>query len=257
MNSVVDQLQFDPQIVAATGVLTTRAMGGAGQAPEVARPAIVLDDNVAVQIFNGHGSGVYQSARRGLRLTLLVLALVLLSACTGVVTRPMPETIDEQRPVFLLDHGRHASLVLTRPDQSLVRYAHGDWTWYAEGRSGSGPAISALFFPSRSAVGREKLGAIESPDQLERKLRVGIETIYSLSASAARIDALDQELSSWFEQHQDQALLNPGFGLEFVPGSRPYTLFDNSNHVVAGWLQALDIEVRGNPVFGRWRVERP
>lgn len=187
---------------------------------------------------------------------LLLLAL-LLCGCSAVVTRPSPDAGDDLRPVFLLDHGRHASLVLTRPDHSLVRYAFGDWAWYAEGRSGAGPAVTALLVPSRSALGRRELAPISDEADLQRRIRVGIEAIHTLSVAADRIDALDQDLSRWFEEGAAERLLNPRFDLEFVPGPRPYSLGDNSNHRVAEWLEALGVEVRGNPMLGHWRLQEP
>lgn len=188
---------------------------------------------------------------------LIMLTFLLLSGCAGVVTRPAPEAVADTRPVFLLDHGRHASLVLTRADQSLVRYAQGDWTWYAEDRTGPLRAFSALLVPSESAVGRRELAPVFDKESLRRHIRVEIRTIHHLAAAADKIDALDARLTRLFEENADMILFNARFDLEFVPGPRPYTLFDNSNHVVAEWLDALGIAVRGNPVFGHWRLEEP
>lgn len=194
------------------------------------------------------------SAIRTTAIVLILPACLLLAGCAGVVTRTAPETA-ETRPVFLLDHGRHATLVLTRADQSLVRYAHGDWRWYAEDRTGPLRAFSALLVPSRSAIGRRTLPPAADEHFLRRQIPVHIEAIHTFAAPASRIDALDRRLDALFEVGVEERLFNARFDLEFVPGPRPYTLFDNSNHVVAGWLEELDIGVRGNPVFGRWRVE--
>lgn len=193
-----------------------------------------------------------------LRLTasaLVLLAGLLLGGCAGVVARTAPESVSETRPVFLLDHGRHSSLVLTRADQSLVRYAHGDWTWYAQDRTGPGRALTALLAPTRSAVGRRQLAPIVDDDELRQQIRVEIQAIHRLTAAAVRIDALDEHLTQLFQAGASERLFNERFDLEFVPGPRPYTLFDNSNHVVAEWLEVLGIGVRGTPIFGRWRLE--
>ncbi len=188
---------------------------------------------------------------------LLLLSLMLLSGCVGVVTRPVADPPADTRPVFLLDHGRHASLVLTRPDDSLVRYAHGDWTWYAEDRTGFWRAFPTLFVPTRSAVGRRDLTPIANEQQLRRQIPVEIQQLHRLSAPAEKIDTLDARLSALFDEADEPAFFNARFGLEFVTGPRPYTLFDNSNHVVAEWLEALGIDVRGNPIFGHWRLDEP
>jgi len=85
---------------------------------------------------------------------------------------------------------------------------------------------------------------------------MGIRAIHRLAAAADRIDQLDRRLQHGFERLRGQSYYNAAYDLEFVPGQRPYTLFANSNHVVANWLGELGIEVHGNPVFGSWHVER-
>lgn len=192
---------------------------------------------------------------RRIEAILLSLSLVLLSACAGTITKTVPAAASETRPVVLLDHGRHASLVLTRADQNLVRYLYGDWRWYAENDTGPLRAIPTLFARTPSALGRREMSGPASSEALRRQVPVHIDQIHWLSADAARIDALDRRLSTYFEGRLDERLFNPVYELEFVPGPRPYTLFDNSNHIIAEWLEELGIEVRGNPIFGRWRVE--
>lgn len=270
MHRTIDDFQLNQQIIATGRILTARAVRRTAQALEVARTTVVFKDNVTVKVLKGHAMQVYQRStdRRvssgkmtgparlsNWAFALVLFSLLLLSGCAGVVTRPMPDPAAPTRPVFLLDHGRHASLVLTRADYSLVRYAHGDWTWYAEDRSGPVRAVSALFVPSRSAIGRRELAPIMDEDGLRRQIRVEIRTIHHLTAAAEKIDALDMRLTALFEAGAQERLFNHRFDLEFVPGPRPYTLFDNSNHVVAEWLEALGIRVRGNPVFGHWRLE--
>ena len=260
MNGIVDHFQLDQQVVTAGRILTPRAVGGVGQQPVVTRIAVVLENDVPIKLLDGHAPRVYQRYRSRSQpgaYALLLLSVLLLSGCAGVVTRPAPEAVADTRPVFLLDHGRHASLVLTRADHSLVRYAHGDWTWYAEDRTGPLRAFSALMVRSRSAIGRRELSPILDEEGLRRQIRVEIRTLHQLAAAAEKIDALDTDLTQWFEDQAEMSLFNARFDLEFVPGPRPYTLFDNSNHVVAEWLEALGIKVRGNPVFGQWRLEDP
>jgi len=181
-------------------------------------------------------------------------AVLLLSACAGVVTRPEPEPVIDSRPVMLLDHGRHSSLVLTRADRSMVRYLYGDWRWYAERDTGFVRAFPTLFVPTRSALGRRELAGPATEDNLRRQIPVHVQAVHAFAVAGRRIDRLDQRLDAHFADHSEKSLFNAYYDLEFVPGPEPYTLFDNSNHVVADWLAELGIEVRGNPIFGRWRV---
>lgn len=184
------------------------------------------------------------------------MLLAFASGCAGVVTRTEPVADEPTRPVLLLDHGRHTSLVLTREDESLVRYLYGDWRWYAEGQTGLLRAVPTLFLPTRSALGRRELTGPPAPDNVRRQIRVQIDTIYLLTAKASLIDRLDQRLERHFAEREEEQIFNADYDLEFVPGPRPYTVFFNSNHWVADWLRELGIDARGNPVFGHWRVEQ-
>ena len=187
---------------------------------------------------------------------LAVLALLLLSGCVGVVTSTPPGSTNETRPVYLLDHGRHATLVLTREDQTLVRYAFGEWRWYAKDQVGPIRAVSTLLLPTESTLGRRLLQPAEDEINLRQQIPVFVQALYTLESPATEIDALDQRLSALFEERAAHSVFNAQWGLTFVPGPRPYTLLHNSNHVIAEWLEALGINVRGNPMFGHWRLER-
>lgn len=191
---------------------------------------------------------------RGGSRTLCAGLILLLCGCAGTVTRPDPNGEPGDRQVFLLDHGRHSSLVLSRTDGSLVRYAYGEWLWYAEGRSGFWRALPTLFTPTRSTLGRRQWEGSANEAAIRSRVRVEIRSVHPLLASGHRVDALDRRLQVHFDRHAEQPLYNARFDLEFVPGYRPYTLWHNSNHVVADWLAELGLDVRGNPVFGKWQV---
>ncbi len=184
-------------------------------------------------------------------IAMLITALLTLPGCAAQVTVPTPGS--DHRPVLLLDHGRHSSLVLTRADGSLVRYAYGDWRWYAKRETGALRALPTLFVPTAGALGRGTLAGPPTPAALRRQWPDDQLEILAVSAPAIRIDALVARLERVFAD-AEQRHFNRRFGLEFVPDPRDYTLADNSNHRVADWLRELGLEVRGNPVFGHWRL---
>ncbi len=190
------------------------------------------------------------------RIALLLLLLsVLLTGCVGTVTRPDTDRIEQPRSAFLLDHGRHASLVLTREDDSLVRYLYGEWRWYALQDTGFFRVWPTLFFPTQAALGRKELTGPAGKHTIRRQIPVVIREIHELPAEADRIDELDRRLKQRFEDAIDTLHHNPDYDLRFVHDPVDYTVFYNSNHVVADWLRELGIEVRGNPIWGWWRVE--
>jgi hypothetical protein len=92
--------------------------------------------------------------RREGRVLGALLALCL-SGCTTVVVPPA--RVAEPARVALLDHGRHASLVLKTAESGMVRYAYGDWDWYAQGTTGAIEGSAAVLWPTRAALGRRRL----------------------------------------------------------------------------------------------------
>ncbi len=187
-------------------------------------------------------------------ITALTLT-ILLTGCVGTVTRPDEHALEQPRPAWLVDHGRHASLVLTREDDSMVRYLYGEWRWYALQEMGFFRVWPTLFFPTQAALGRKEMTGPPGEATIRQQIPVVIEAIHELAAEAERIDELDRHLTQRFQAAIDTLHYNHDYDLEFVHDPRSYTVFYNSNHVVRDWLRDLDIEVSGNPMWGRWRVE--
>ena len=186
---------------------------------------------------------------------LLIMAGLLLTGCAGNVT-PLDETaLDDPRPAFLVDHGRHTTLVLTREDDSLVRYLYGEWRWYALEETGFIRGWSTLLWPTQGALGRRELTGPPAPQRIRQQIPVVIQTIHELPVEAEQIDALDRRLEARFDDAIETRHYNPVYDLEFVHDPRDYTLFYNSNHVVADWLRELGLEVQGDPIWGVWRVD--
>lgn len=186
-----------------------------------------------------------------------VMAVALLSACAGTVVVPDPGEVEAPRPVFLLDHGRHTSLVLTRADESMIRYLYGDWRWYALQDTGLCRAFPTLFAETQATLGRRELRGPPEESSIRRQVPVTIRRVHEMPAPADRIDSLAFRLDKRFRAAIETLHYNADYDLEFVHDPKPYTLGDNSNHVVANWLRQLDFEVTGNPIFGCWRLTTP
>jgi len=185
---------------------------------------------------------------------LLLPAVLAVSACTHTVIPPAgPE---RTRAVFLLDHGRHASLVLERAD-GITRYSYGHWSYYAENRTGLFRASGTLFGNERAALGRRHFAEAAELDIVRRRVRVPIEAAWRIEVPAVRAAALSDELDTLFEAEAPERIDNRLYDLEFVPHPDPYHVGHNSNHVVAKWLRRLDCRVEMSGPLSSWRVERP
>lgn len=192
------------------------------------------------------------AARACTRLVLLIVVLGLLAGCVTTVVVP-PGSPAEPVPVFLLDHGRHTSLVLPAPDGTMARYAYGDWRFYAERQTGLGHAIAAILWPTESALGRRHLPGPPTETAVRAQVRVGIQEVHGLSVEAARVAALRRRLDALFEAGEVRE--TPEVDLSFVAYPHAYSLRHNSNAVIADWLIELGAGVNRRPIWAGWRVE--
>lgn len=182
-----------------------------------------------------------------------LLAAGLLAGCTNVIAPPERPT--QPVPVFLLDHGRHATLVVPDGEGLLVRYAYGDWRYYAQRQTGPLETSSAALLPTRAALGRRELHADATAAGVRRAVAPGIEAVHVITVDAGRARRLRNRLDYFFAEGAATRIYNRAYDLEFVHHPRDYTIFYNSNRVVAEWLRWLGCRVRGPLLFSRWRIE--
>jgi hypothetical protein len=182
----------------------------------------------------------------------LLVAIMWMTGCGTTVVIP-PESPADPVPVFLLDHGRHTSMVLPAPDGTSVRYAYGDWRFYAERETGIGRALAAVLWPTESALGRRQLPGPATEEAVLAHVRVHVQEIHALSVESVRAETLRVQLDAWFET--GLVLESPEVDLSFVAHPKPYTLRHNSNAVIADWLIELGAGVNRRPIWAGWRVE--
>jgi hypothetical protein len=182
----------------------------------------------------------------------LLLAIMLLTGCGTTIVIP-PDALESPVPVFLLDHGRHTSLVLSAPDGSMSRYAYGDWRFYAERETGLRHAIAAILWPTESALGRRHLPGPPTEAAVLDQVRVHVQEIHSFAAEGTRVASLRGRLDALFETGEVRE--TPEVNLSFVAYPHPYSLRHNSNAVIADWLTELGAQVGRRPIWAGWRVE--
>lgn len=192
---------------------------------------------------------------RGFRTLCLIACALGLAGCATVVIPPLDPR--DPVPVFVLDHGQHSSLVLPADEGRLVRYAYGDWDYYALRKVTLVHGLRALLWPTPAALGRRVLPGPPQPDRVERQVRVVIERMFVVHVEAGAVRRLREELDAVFQAGLNTLLYNDAYDLEFVAHPVPYTLRYNSNYVVAEWLRRLGCEVRGNPVLPNWKIVEP
>lgn len=179
------------------------------------------------------------------RVAACALLLPLVVSCTTTI-RP-PVAVADPVPVVVLTHGISSSLVLPDERGGAVRFAYGDWRYYALGQTGLCETLAAGLWPTRAALGRQVI---------DPAMMAGVSSDGAVSIVAHRtaVAELLARLEALFLQAIATRVYNPGPGLEFVTHPQPYSLRNNSNRQVARWLRELGAEVAGVPLLPRWRV---
>ncbi len=196
---------------------------------------------------------------RRLIATLAALAATsALAACaTTYVVAPPPLAPGAARaPVAVLDHGRHSSLVVGLQDGRMVRYAYGNWRWYAEGKTGAAEGFAALSGQNPAALGRRVMAGPLTAQTLRQQVRVGVEDILLLDVDAAAARRLVDKLDAIAEAGRTRMLTNDAVDLDFFPHPVPYSEAHSSNRVLAGWLREMGVEVDGDGLIADWKLRR-
>lgn len=189
------------------------------------------------------------------RLTTLsaLLLLTLAGGCTNTIMQPAD--VADPVSVYVLDHGRTPSLVIPDSDGSgMVRYAYGDWNWYALGNRGFGDAVSALLWPTRGALGRRELAGPIGPEALRGQVKVGFISLHEVRLSREKVAALQAHLDGQFAAAESTRVESADSDLSFVHHPEKYCYFHNSNGVLAAWLERAAAKVRGMRLVSTWAV---
>jgi hypothetical protein len=183
------------------------------------------------------------------------LALVALSTLTGCATRIVqPPVSTAPARAFIVDHGRTSSLVIPASDGGLLRYAYGDWDYYALGKTDLPHGAAALLWPTRGALGRARLQAPTTPESVRLQVTPS-HSIHVVHVEQSRVLAFERRMEALYDSRRATEVNNPANGMTFVHHPRRYTYFWNSNHAVATWLRELGCETRGLSFRASWRVE--
>lgn len=190
-----------------------------------------------------------------LRHVLLYGLLLAFSVSCTTTIRPPAVTADPAT-VYLLQHGRSSSLVLTTGDGDASRWAYGDWRFYALGRKAPADALAAILWPTTAALGRQLIeSAPDEPAKLLARMGIGIDGMLPIIVEREAVTRLAARLEGLFQLNLDTLIFNPGPQLEFVHHPQRYTLVNSSNRKVAEWLRELGCELSGISLLSRWEVE--
>lgn len=191
------------------------------------------------------GSNVHkQPAVRGLLILCVVLSL---QACTWRIVPPEPA--QETTTVYISVYGRHTRLALPDERGQFVEYGFGDWRFYAEAERNLLTAVQALLFSTGATLSRREL---TPPGDSELRHHFYSNRTEAIDVPAKQARQLRESLQLAWNQAQGEQL-DQGT-LSFRRSPIHYSLFHNSNHQTARWLEQLQCDVRGVPFWSNFRV---
>jgi hypothetical protein len=201
------------------------------------------------------GLGPWHSLGPFVRAALAVVLAVPLAGCATQILPPADPA--EPVDVFVLDHGRHSSLAMPDGQGGIVRYAYGDWRYYALRETGLRRAVAAIGRPTRGAFGRRQLAGPADAGVIAGQLPILTERVLPITVAGEDVRRLREQLDQDFLAASQTLHYSEDLDMEFVRHAVSYTLWHNSNHVVAEWLRELGCEIRGRPIVANWRLLEP
>ena len=186
-----------------------------------------------------------------MREQLLFLVFLSISCSTSI---KCPKAGDGVKAA-LLDHGKHASLVVQSGKGKMVRYGFGDWRYYALAQEGFINGARALFWPTQAGLGRKELTGPFEKRFIDISLPVRLENIWMFNIDKTKGKELRGELDEIFRRNRSTLHTNRRYDLEFVHHPKTYWALNNSNQEIALWLRKLGCRSRGAALFSVWSVE--
>lgn len=194
-------------------------------------------------------SRAISQVRRASIIMALLLVTLLWSACvTSIVP---PHSPPNPTTVWIIDYGRHASLVIPN-NGTAVEYEYGEWQWFALGQTQSPRVVPVLFWPTQGTLGRRHRPHL--PDEARLKSEASVEHVFRITVSSNAVARLRQNLQTRYEANVQSELFNQDYQMTFVKDPADYTALHNCNHELASWLKDLGCTIRGRAIFARFRL---
>lgn len=185
--------------------------------------------------------------------------------CTNVITPPAG--VEDPQAVFILDFGRHSSLLLPNEEnREFTEYAYGEWQWYALKRDSFLRIAPTMLWPTQGTMGRNTWvldqpapGGRDDAEEVIDLLEIIdthfiTEAVHPVFVERRAIAFLLESLRKRYDSSDAEPVSVPEYGLYFVPDRRTYTLFHNCNHETVDWLVRLGCDLNGSGMISDFEV---
>ncbi|MFW5887569.1 MAG: hypothetical protein ACOCUH_02105 [Bacteriovoracia bacterium] len=182
---------------------------------------------------------------------LLLFGSLLFISCSTKITCPQISNENTSK-IALLDHGKHSSLIIEDSDK-MVRYAYGDWEYYALGKPSFWNGVKALFWSTQAGLGKKILQGPVSETNIKTELKVLVDGIYIFDVETTKTKTLLKNLDKLHQTHKHNIHYNQKYDLNFVRLPESYWLFNNSNQKTAWWIESLGCRAKGLALVSIWQ----
>ena len=189
---------------------------------------------------------------RNLAASLIVM-LVAAGGCATTITPP--PNVANAATVYVMDYGRHSSLLLPAGPHSFSEYAFGDWDWFALRRTTFGDGVRAMFFSRASTLGRRQLLLPDGANAFAVAKALRAERALRIDAPGDRVEGLRRQLDDLFDRHLNTVIYEVESDMWFVRYRGGYWGCHNCNHRTKDWLEALGCDVRGPALTSRFELD--
>ena len=189
---------------------------------------------------------------------LAVLCAPLVITLAGCANRVTPaQHLTDPVPIYLVDYGRHSSLLLPTQNRRVTEYAYGDWDWFASNSTDWDDACKALFFSAGATVGRRDLADASDDGDAGLLRRINAVRLVRIPVERKKAESLAARLLDRWNRGRETVVYNPAAELFLVRDPERYALWHNCNHQTAEWLRQLGCSVWGLNVTSDFVLKGP
>lgn len=182
---------------------------------------------------------------------ILVAKLIILIYAPNFIIPPRDPVAPTT--VYVLDYGFHSRLVLPDRGARLIQYGYGDWQHFARQERNLITTLKALFIPTQGTLAREELINSSTIQEIaEAQARI---TSLTIEVANEKVVKLRNKLQDRFDRNIETKVEGNRTNVQFVKDDQDYTIFYNSNHQVADWLEELGCEVEGVLILPNFQLQ--
>ncbi|MBX3359054.1 MAG: DUF2459 domain-containing protein [Phycisphaeraceae bacterium] len=184
-------------------------------------------------------------------------ALVFLAVAAGgcATTVVPPKNPHDPVSVYIVDYGKHSSLMVPRDNDRVTEFAFSSWTWEALKWNTWLNVFPILTSPSQGTLCvKEWPGPL---NEMTIRMQTTADVVYNVRVSKQDVDRLIAKLDEAYRKREDELIFHAPTGWVYVKSDTSYWSAHTCNTEVAVWLEELGCTVKGQQVYADFQVTNP